>query len=195
MDPSLATALTLGLLALFIGALVVGSQLRRRSKHEFRRAWADAATARGWSFTERDDRLTQAFSSKPFRRGASRHPQALDVIAGAIHGRPAVAFRYRYTRGTNPDNLADIYSWFTVCAVGLPGELAAIPQQRRSFTIDRSDKAVRQVARARGTTWCLDGNSLVCWQRGESVSFDVVLARLEVLAAVVDGQAGRITAR
>jgi len=195
MDPSLATALTLALLAVFIGALVVGSQLRRRRKHEFRRAWADAATAHGWSYSESDDRLTHTFNSKPFHRGKSRHPRALDVIAGAINGRPAVAFRYRYTRGTDPDNLADIYSWFTICAVGLPDELAAIPQQRRSFTIDRSDKSFRQLARARGTTWCLDGNSLVCWQRGANVPFDVALARLELLAAVVNGQAGRITAR
>src|SRR5690348_13072711 len=117
MSPVASIVVTLVLLALFIAALVLGSRLMRARARAQRLRFAAAAAARGWSYAERDGRTANAFGAKPFRRGVRRRPQALDVVSGTIYGLPAVAFRYRYTRGTNPDNLADVYSWFTVCAV------------------------------------------------------------------------------
>lgn len=191
MDPIAAIVLTLVLLFLFIASLIVVSQLARRRKKAKRQAFADAAAARGWAYEARGSGLVYAFTAKPFRRGAKRKPDALDVVSGSLSGRGALAFHYRYSRGTNPDNLSEVYSWFTVCAVQLPDELSSVPAERKSFTVDRGNALVKLVMRRR-LTWCVDGNWLMCWERGVASPIEELFVRLDVLAAIVDGRVGGI---
>lgn len=197
MDPIAAIVVTLSLLLLFILALVLGSRALRRRRRDRREAYAAAATARGWTYEERGGGLTNMFTGKPFRRGATRRPAALDVVSGMPGGRRAVGFRYRYTRGTNPDTMADIYTWYTVCALELrhagraePGG----PSGPLSFTVDHGHELVRRVMRSRRVKWRVDGDWLLCVERGTRAGIDEILARIELLSAIADGRAGTVHA-
>lgn len=193
MSPIAVIVVALVLLLLFIAALVFASRMIAKGKTDRRRAFIDAAAARGWTYEARNGGLAKAFGAKPFRKGVKRRPQALDVVSGMLHGCHAVGFRYRYTRGTNPDNLSDVYSWYTICAVQLPAELGSVDPARKTFTVDRGHEMVRQIMLARRrVTWCVDGNWLMCWDRRQNVGSDEVFARLELLVAIIDGRAGQI---
>jgi hypothetical protein len=195
MNPIAVIVLTLVLLALFIATLIATAQMIKRQKKARRRAFAAAAAEKGWLYEESSVAWANAFGIKPFRKGAGRHARALDVVSGTVYGHRAVGLRYRYTRGTNPDNLSDIYSWYTVCGVELPPDLESVDPERKTFAVDRGNQLVRRVMRKRRVTWCIDGNWLVCWERGENARPEVVFDRLQLLAAIVEGQAGRVAVR
>jgi hypothetical protein len=192
MNPIAAIVVTLVLLALFIG-LLIGLSLRARRRRSNRRlALAAEAATRGWAYEARHSGVANAFGSKPFRRGRRRrHEEAMEAVSGLLGAHRAVAFLYRYSAGTNPENLSQNWVWFTVCAVQLPPELGQVPPERKSFQVDRGNPMVRQVMRGR-IRWLVDGNWLLCWQRGANVSAAEIFARLTLLAAIVDGQAGRV---
>ncbi len=63
--------------------------------------------------------------------------------------------------------------------------------ERKSFEVDRANPMVRQVMRRR-TKWVVDGNWLLCWERGSGAQAAEIFARLTLLAAIVDGQVGRV---
>lgn len=193
MRPIAGIVITLVLLVLFIVALILKSRAVRNHRQAGRQRYAEEAVARGWRYDPVDNSLATAFTVKPFRRGATRRDKAQDAVSGILHGHHAVGFRYRYVRGTNPDNLSDVYSWFTVCAVRLPAEMEGVPPDRKSFAVDRDNDMVRRVMlRRRRSHWCIDGNWLMCWERGANLPLEVVLDRLELLSAIIDGHAGRI---
>lgn len=192
MNPIAAIVVTLALLLVFIAVLVGLSVRARRRRSSRRAALAAEAAARGWAYEARSGRAANAFGSTPFRRGRRhRRSEALEVVSGLLGGHRAVAFFYRYSRGTNPDNLSDVWVWYTVCAVELPAELGPVAPERKSLQIDRGNPMARQVMRRR-TTWVVDGNWLLCWERGAGAQAAEIFARLALLAAIVDGQAGRV---
>jgi hypothetical protein len=186
MGPIAGIVVTLVLLALFIAMLIFVSQRSKRTAKDRRQAFGVAAAARGWAFETEAGGLSGTFASKPFHKGAKRHPHALDVMSGRLDGHPAVAFHYRYTLRPDPDTLADNYAWYTICAVQLPPG-----PPRVSLTVDRRSPIVRPVLR-RGLTWAIDGNWLTCWESGTRASPDEAFARLEALVAIIDGRAGQI---
>lgn len=192
MSPITTIVVTLVLLVLFIAVLVGVSIRARRRRSSRRAALAAEATARGWMYEERHSGVARAFGSTPFRRGRRRRrAEALDAVSGVLGGHRAVAFFYRYSLGTNPDNLSETWRWYTVCAVELPAELGSVAPERKSFEVHRDNPMARQVMRRR-IKWVVDGNWLLCWEPGAGAQTAEIFARLALLASIVDGQAGRV---
>jgi hypothetical protein len=189
MSPIAGIVVTLSLLAMFIVGLIVGSYLLRRRRRRIRQQWADEARARGWSYVDRDGYMANAFGGKPFRRGVTRSPEAVDVISGRINDHPVVAFRYRYVKGTDPDNLSAIHAGFTICAVRLPDHVNTVPVEQRSLRLDPVAKRA-----LRGSRYRLEGSYLLCWERGTTTRVQVAFARLDAMATAIDGRDGRVTA-
>ncbi len=68
-----------------------------------REAFAALAAARGWSYTQRDDRWAGAFNGAPFDSGHNR--QASNILRGEFDTRGFVAFDYvYYTTETSTDS-------------------------------------------------------------------------------------------
>jgi hypothetical protein len=90
------------IVAIVIGpAIAVGTYgviaVQRRQRVLAYRGWA---ADNGLTYTRRDDRWVRAYDwGRPFGVGSGR--RAIDVIAGAWRGRPAVVFTYRYTTRSN----------------------------------------------------------------------------------------------
>jgi hypothetical protein len=189
MNPILGIVLTLSLLAIFIASLIAFAWVRRRNRRSRRAGFAAAAASRGWHYEERNGAWSSAFGVKPFLKAVGKSPTALDVVSGTVYGHRAVAFRLRYTKGHNPDTLTDIYGFYSICAVELPPTMASAT----SFAVDRKHALVKRVMLGhRRATWTLDGSWLVCWEPGESITADTAFDRLHLLAAIVEGQVGRI---
>ncbi len=103
-----------------------------------------AATARGWSFVERDDRWCDAFAGSPFGLGHNR--QARNILQGLHDGRPFVGFDYVYhttETSTGPNGThssREVSHWFSVLALqtvpGLPA-LEVSPEGFLTRTIGR----------------------------------------------------------
>ncbi|MEZ5094176.1 DUF3137 domain-containing protein [Nocardioides sp.] len=89
----------LGGLTLVIGLGILGYLADKRR----REAMQALATARGWTYTERDDRWTDRFPGSPFGLGHNR--QAKNILTGRYDDRPFVAFDYvYYTTETRTDS-------------------------------------------------------------------------------------------
>src|SRR5256885_4140375 len=80
------------LLVVIIAAavLIVRWQLHKRKVAAF----TAFAAARGWTYRQRDDRLTERYLGTPFGQGFGR--QAVDVLSGPHRGRTFAAFEYVY---------------------------------------------------------------------------------------------------
>lgn len=106
-----------------VGLLAYLSQKRRREEMQA------LATARGWTFAERDDRWAGAFSGAPFERGHRR--SANNVLSGRYDDRDFVAFDYVYyttetsTDGEGRTTSREVSHRFSVVAVTLG---AAFPE-------------------------------------------------------------------
>lgn len=77
-----------GALAIGIGVLGYLAAKKRRE------ALAALAHARGWTYTERDDRWQTRFEGSPF--GLGHDQRCSNVLQGAYDGRPFVAFDFVY---------------------------------------------------------------------------------------------------
>lgn len=83
---------------MFVGFIAVAALIAYASylaAKKRREAFATAAAARGWTFTERDDRFVDRFEGAPFGLGHDR--RASNVLAGQHQDRGFVAFDYRYS--------------------------------------------------------------------------------------------------
>lgn len=88
-----------GFLLLVVLVAVLSYQAAKRR----REAFAALAAARGWSYTERDDRWTGTFGGSPFNSGHNR--QASNILRGEHDTRGFVAFDYvYYTTETSTDS-------------------------------------------------------------------------------------------
>lgn len=75
-----------------VGLIAYLSYLSAKKRRE---AFAAAAVARGWTYTERDDRYADRFEGAPFGTGDDR--RASNVLTGTHEGRTFEAFDYRYS--------------------------------------------------------------------------------------------------
>lgn len=83
-------------LLVVVGAVVVGGAyyLGWYLDKKRREAIAAFAAARGWTYTDEDDRFAFELEGDPFGKGDNR--SARNVIAGDFRSRPACAFDYKY---------------------------------------------------------------------------------------------------
>lgn len=88
---------------LFLGVVVLIGVLGYLSAKKRREGLAALATAKGWTYVERDDRWVDGFEGAPFGLGHNR--QAKNVLTGVYDGRPFVSFDYvYYTTETSTDS-------------------------------------------------------------------------------------------
>ena len=78
----------------FLAFVILVAVLGWLSAKKRREGFAALAAARGWAYTERDDRWTETFSGSPFGQGHNR--RAANVLTGQYEGRGFVAFDYVY---------------------------------------------------------------------------------------------------
>ena len=109
MDSGFALAVV-GFIALFVVIAVlafVAAKKRREALEAF-------ATAKGWTYTARDDSLARRFDGRPFGQGYGRH--ANNVLRGVHDGRAMVAFDYQYTTssGSGKDRTTDTHHYSVV---------------------------------------------------------------------------------
>lgn len=83
--------LMFGVFAVLVVAIGVFGFLAAKRRRE---AFTALAASRGWTYSERDDRWTEAFEGHPFGRGHSR--RADNVLTGQYDSRAFVAFDYVY---------------------------------------------------------------------------------------------------
>jgi len=90
------------LFAAFLAIMVLVAVLGMLAAKRRREGFAALAAARGWAYTERDDRWAAAFGGSPFGKGHNR--RATNVLTGQYDGRGFVAFDYvYYTTETSTD--------------------------------------------------------------------------------------------
>lgn len=101
-------------LVLGVAALAWRSEQKRRERLL---GWCRSA---GLSYTARDDSWAHRWRGTPFGQGSSR--RARNVLTGALHGRPVVAFDYTYvTTSTDGQGRQQRQTHrYEVVAVGLP---------------------------------------------------------------------------
>lgn len=78
----------------FLAFVILVAVLGYYQAKKRREGFAALAAARGWAYTERDDRWATAFSGSPFGLGHNR--RATNVLTGQYDGRGCVAFDYVY---------------------------------------------------------------------------------------------------
>jgi hypothetical protein len=99
MDSAFPIVLFCGFLAFMALVAVLGYRAAKKRREGF----AALAAARGWTYTERDDRWTETFNGSPFDLGHNR--RAGNVLEGTYDARGFVAFDYVYhTTETSTDS-------------------------------------------------------------------------------------------
>lgn len=108
-------------LAVVVAGLVGWAAWQWEVKH--REALTALATARGWSFTERDDDVLAGFGGAPFGTGSRR--RARNVLRGRHGDRDMVAFDFSYqtSRSNANGSRSSQTHRFTVCALTLPARV------------------------------------------------------------------------
>lgn len=97
---ALAPVLLFGGFLVLVVLIGVAGWLSAKKRRE---GFAALAAQRGWTYTQSDDRWTEAFSGSPFGQGHGRH--ADNVLTGQYDGRGFVAFDYVYhTTETSTDS-------------------------------------------------------------------------------------------
>lgn len=117
-------------LAVIVAVMVVGFVLARRAHQRRVAAFTGWATARGWTYHERGQKLHQRWSGQPFESGSSR--RSSHVLRGRHEGREVTCFDYQYetSSGTGENRTTTTHRFAVVaCATGaaLP-ELSVAPE-------------------------------------------------------------------
>lgn len=104
--------LWIGMLVLFVGAIVFSIYAERRRK----KLWGRWSTARNWVYRNRWPEMVGAYSNGPFGRGSSR--RVSHAYEGTFDGLAALGFAYQYSTGSGKNRSTHHYH---VCRVLVPG--------------------------------------------------------------------------
>lgn len=133
MDSSLLPVLVVAGIALVVLVAVLG-HLAEKKRRELLQG---VATARGWTYTRRDDAWAGYFDGAPFGRGHNR--QAHNILRGLHDGREFVGFDYVYhTTETSTDSEGrttsrEVSHWYSVLALRTADSLPRLEVSPEGF--------------------------------------------------------------
>jgi hypothetical protein len=187
----------------------VRTRRRARSRQDRQQAMRSLAQANGWSWQEWSTTFNRRWTNAPFARSGAK---ATNVLTGALHGYPVLAFDYEYeVSAVDVDHrrATVTYDW-SVCVVRLPGALPPVLVTRRGplgrmlaglfggdafrrrFAVSSVDgTASRAVLNPRTRQLMVDGDlsylvenaELLCWTRAGQTA-QQILARLRHLVDI-----------